>query len=163
MPVTIESYEQPWRFTPWLHKMFGAIYVLLAIRFAFELHDGPREPFVFRPTSLGAQLLRRSSGILIQPFYFVFFPLSFHHNQGIYFAMILAACVYAFIHHGMTMRVNNERSASMADRILKICKAMFFMMGTLLLLLIVLRMGVMLYQDLTFERTVIAVPAQKQQ
>jgi len=38
---------------------------------------------------------------------------------------------------------------------------LFFLAGTLLILLMVARMGVMLYQDLSFDRLVIGVPAKK--
>ena len=56
-----------------------------------------------------------------------------------------------------------EEGPSMADKILKLCRAVFFLGGTLLLLLIIARMGVMLYQDVIFSHSRIGIggPAQK--
>jgi len=61
----------------------------------------------------------------------------------------------------MFMRVPIERSNSMANRILDVCRMIFFLAGTLLILLIVLRMSVMLYQDVMFPRIMIGVPVNK--
>ena len=49
----------------------------------------------------------------------------------------------------------------MANRILDVCRMIFFLAGTLLILLIVLRMSVMLYQDVMFPRIMIGVPVNK--
>ena len=156
MPVIIESYDPPRRFTPWIHKAFALIYLLLVSRFFLTVYEGPR----FRSPSLGTQLLRRSSGILIQPCY-VIFSGGYQLGIDLHVAIIMALAMYVFIHYGMIMNVSTDGRVFMADRILKACKALFFLLGTLLLLLIVLRMGVMLYQDLTFERMIIGVPAAK--
>jgi hypothetical protein len=57
----------------------------------------------------------------------------------------------------------DERSKSMLDKILKSCRAIFFLVGTLFLSLIVARMSVMLYQDIAYGRMQfgIGVPAKK--
>jgi len=63
----------------------------------------------------------------------------------------------------MRMNISNQGSISMADKILKLSRTLFFLAGTLLLLLIVARMSVMLYQDISFGRRQIGIlsPAKK--
>jgi len=64
------------------------------------------------------------------------------------------------IHYGMFMKVA-EGSPLVADKILKLCRSFFFLAGTLLLLLIIARMGVMLYQDVVYGRNQIGDPCSR--
>lgn len=163
MPLIIESYEPPWRITPWFHKIFAALYLLLFARFVAAVYEGPQKYFTFRPTSPGILLLKRASGVLDQPFFGVLMTHDLDSNAWVYGSIVLAISVYAFIHYGMTMKIFSEGRIGMADRILKICKAIFFLLGSLMLLLIVLRMGVMLYDDMTIGRggVIIGAPLNK--
>ncbi len=107
-------------------------------------------------------LIKRIGGILYAPFFAVFIPTDLD-SEGWFIATIIFAMLgYALIHYGMFMKVD-ERSNFMFDKILKFCRATFFLAGTLLLLLIVARMSVMLYQDLIYGRMQfgIGAPAKK--
>jgi len=159
--MIIESYEPPRRFTPWLHKSFIGIYLLLGVRVLIAAFEGPVN-FPNQPeNSLLVLYVKRVAGIVYDPFSHVLYGASFDSNASLYVTIVLAIVSYAFLHYGMMMPISDEGRLSMADRILKLCKAMFFLLGTLLLLLIVARMSVMLYQDLRFGKLILAVPQRK--
>jgi len=161
MPITIDSYQPPRSIMPLFHWSFVLIYVLLLMRLIVTIYEGPQAPFVFHPTSLAVSLLKRASGILIEPVWMVLPRQNFNLSFNLYLALVFSICTYALVHYGMTINVSREGKSSMADKILKLCKGVFFFVATLMLLLIVARMGVMLYGDVTVGRTVIAVPANR--
>jgi hypothetical protein len=163
MPLLIESYEPPRQIAPWFHRFFAVVYALLITRLLIGVYEGPQQRFVFQDNSFLTQLLKRASGILSQPFSNVLFSTWRYpdSNAGLYGTLLVSISAYAFIHFGMTKNLLSNGATSMADRILKACKAMFFVLGSLMLLLIVLRMGVMLYQDFTIGRLILRAPASK--
>ena len=145
-----------------LHSIFASIYLLLGTRAVISLNEGPPDSSTLTENSPVVVIVKRVSGILYQPFFWVFVPASVG-NADLIEAIVFAIAFYALIHYGMLMNVPNHGSVSMADKILKMCRAIFFLAGTLLLLLIVARMSVMLYQDIHLGRLQfgIASPAKK--
>lgn len=159
--MIIETYEPPRRFTPPFHKSFFAIYLLLGVRALIAGYEGPVHFPKLPENSLLVLYVKRVAGIVYDPFSHVLYGATFDSNASLYVTIVFALVAYGFLHYGMMMHISAEGRLSMADRILKLCKAMFFLLGTLLLLLIVARMGVMLYQDLRFGRLILAAPQRK--
>ena len=142
-----------------LHFFFLSTYGLLLVRAAISLYEGETDILAANQDSSVTHIVKRICGILYHPFYAL---LSYPNLGGVLVTSIMFALFgYALLHFGMFMRVPIERSNSMANRILDFCRMMFFLAGTLLILLIVIRMSVMLYQDVTFPRMMIGVPAKK--
>ena len=150
--MQLQDYKPSRRITLFLHGGFTAIYLLLGTRALISLHEGPPDLSNLRQNSLIVLLIKRVCGILYGPFFAVLVPPSFDSNTDLIVTITFAIAAYAFIHYGMLMNVPTQGSFSMGDKILKLCRATFFLAGTLLLLLIVARMSVMLYQDITFGR-----------
>ncbi len=161
--MQVLSYKLSRRPALLLHISFAAIYLLLITRAVISLHEGPPDLSNLTQNSLVVLIIKRVCGILYGPFFAVLVPPSFESNADLIVTIVFAIAAYAFIHYGMLMNVPNQGSISMADKILKLCRATFFLAGTLLLLLIVARMSVMLYQDITFGRLQFGVgaPAKK--
>lgn len=134
-----------------LHSAFSLIYLLLIVRAGISLYEGPINLSNLPNNSLPTLLIKRTCGILYAPFFAVFIPTDLDSEGWFIATIIFALSGYALIHYGMFMRLD-ERGASMPDKILKVCRAVFFLAGTLLLLLIVARMSVMLYQDISHGR-----------
>ena len=150
--MQILSYKPSRRFALLLHIGFASIYLLLVTRAIISLHEGPPDFSNLTQNSLVVLIVKRVCGILYGPFFAVLVPPSFDSNADLIVTIVFAIAAYAFIHYGMLMNVPTHRSISMADKILKLCRAIFFLAGTLLLLLIVARMSLMLYQDISFGR-----------
>jgi hypothetical protein len=142
------------------HALFACIYLLLIIRAGISFYEGGSGLLSLTNNSLPTLLIKRFAGILYQPFYepILFSP---DGNYDLIAAIVLSILFYAMIHYGMFMNVSEGRGGSMAQKILVFCRAIFFLVGTLLLLIIVARMGVVLYQDVSYGRTMFAIPAKK--
>jgi hypothetical protein len=142
------------------HVTFAWIYLLLIVRAGISFYEGGLGLLNLSTNSLPTLFIKRFAGILYQPFYapILFSPDS---NYDLIAAISLSLLFYAMIHYGMFMNVSDGRGGSMVHKILVFCRAIFFLVGTLLLLLIVARMGVMLYQDVSYGRAIFAVPAKK--
>jgi hypothetical protein len=142
-----------------LHWFFLSTYTLLLVRAAMAVYAGEADMLAANPDSSLTHLLKRICGILYGPFYAL---LSYPNIGGVLVTSIgFALFGYALLHYGIFMEVPVERSNSMANRILDFCRMIFFLAGTLLILLIVIRMSVMLYRDVTFPRMMMGVPARK--
>ena len=141
-----------------LHTVFVTIYVLLIIRSGMSFYEGPIDLLHLRDDSLLTLIVKRVCGILYAPFFglMMFWP---ENNADLIVAIVFAILCYALIHYGMFMDVSIERSDIMMNKVLAFCRAVFFMAGTLLILLIITRMSVMLYQDIAFGRGQIGVGA----
>jgi hypothetical protein len=145
-----------------LHSAFSFIYLLLIVRIGILFYESPIDLNNLPHNSLGTLLVKRMCGILYAPFFAVFIPPE-PDGEGWFIATIIFAILgYALIHYGMLIKVD-ERSNSMLDKVLKFCRAIFFLAGALFLLLIVARMSVMLYQDVAYGRMQFGVgaPAKK--
>ena|SRR2546421_8066159 len=142
------------------HAIFASIYLLLIVRAGISFYEGPIDFSNLPNNSLPALLIKRICGILDAPFYglLMFSP---EINADLIVAIIFALLCYAMVHYGMFMKVHIEGGNVMVNKILAFCRAMFFLAGTLLLLLIMARMSVMLYQDISYGRMMIGVPAKK--
>jgi hypothetical protein len=145
-----------------LHTTFITIYLLLIIRAGISFYEEPIDLLHLPNNSLFMLIVKRICGILYAPFFglLMFSPDS---NADLIVAIAFAILCYAVIHYGMFMDVHNERSGVMVNKVLALCRAVFFLVGTLLVLLIVARMGVMLYQDIAYGRIQVGVgaPARK--
>jgi len=130
------------------------------VRAGISFYEGPVDLSTLPNNSLLTLLIKRICGILDAPFYglLMFTPES---NADLIVAIVFAVFCYALIHYGMFMKIPIERGDEMVNKILAFCRAIFFLAGTLLILLIIARMGVMLYQDISYGRMMIGVPAKK--
>jgi hypothetical protein len=138
------------------HISFACIYLLLFARAGISFYEGNVTSPNLSQDSLPTLLLKRFSGILYQPFYgAIWFPP--YDNSNIIPAIGFAILFYAFIHYGMFRNISVEEDDSMATKILAFSRAVFFLGGTLLLLLIIARMSVMLYRDVTYGRPIFGV------
>jgi hypothetical protein len=80
------------------------------------------------------KLISRYSGVFSQPF----------NNSADW--SIFSYVIFSF---GMFLEIPKERKDFFMNKILDTCRVIFFLAGTLLILLGVARMGVLLYQDIT--------------
>jgi len=144
----------------WLiHSTFGVIYLLLVIRAGVSLQQGPPSFLNLTQDSMMVLAIKRIAAIIYSPFWsMLHYPTI---GDELVTTILFALFGYSLLHYGMFVKVPVDRSASMTNRILDFCRMLFFLAGTLLILLMVARMGVMLYQDLTFGRLFIGVPAKK--
>jgi hypothetical protein len=67
--------------------------------------------------------------------------------EDIFISLFCATTAFLTIHRGMFMDVTPKPEASWADKVLKVCRAIFFLLGSLLLVLMLIRMGYALYQQ----------------
>lgn len=141
-----------------LHTVFVTIYVLLIIRSGISFYEGPIDLLHLRDDSLLTLIVKRVCGIVYAPF-FGLMMFSPENNADLIVAIVFAILCYALIHYGMFMDVSIERSGIMMNKVLAFCRAVFFLAGTLLILLIITRMSVMLYQDIAYGRRQIGVGA----
>ena len=141
-----------------LHTIFVPIYLLLVIRSGISFYEGPIDLLRLPDDSLLTLIVKRVCGILYAPF-FGLMMFSPETNADLIVAIVFAILCYALIHYGMFMNVSIERSGIMMNKVLAFCRAVFFLAGTLLILLIIARMSVMLYQDIAYGRMQIGVSA----
>jgi hypothetical protein len=157
------SYRPSGRLALFIHTSFATIYLLLVTRAIISFHEGPPDLSNLTQNSLVVLIIKRVCGILYGPFFAVLSPPSFESNADLIVTIMFAIAAYALVHYGMLMNVPIQARISMTDKILNLCRAIFFLAGTLLLLLIVTRMSVMLYQDIGFGRLQVGIgaPAKK--
>jgi hypothetical protein len=132
-----------------LHPIFVSIYLLLFVRAGMSFYEGPIDLLRLPNDSLATLIIKRLCGNLYAPFFglMIFSP---ENNADLIVAIVFAILFYALIHYGMFMNVSIERSGIMMNKVLAFCRAVFFLAGTLLILLIITRMSVMLYQDIAY-------------
>src|SRR4030095_3938279 len=123
-----------------------------------SLYEGPSNLLHPIQPSVVTLITKRMAGIVYYPFFAVLLGPSLEGNAHLIVAIVFALLTYGMIHYGMFMKVA-EGSSLVADKILKLCRSLFFLAGTLLLLLIIARMGVMLYQDVVYGRFQIGIRA----
>lgn len=135
-----------------LHIFFNLVYIILSLRFVISLNE---EPFdlarIAAPQPIYINIINKVAGVLCQPFGFTFL------TETTVFAMLC----YIIFHYGAFLKIPGERKDLIMNKILDMCRVVFFLVGTLLLLLAVTRMGVLLYQDLTIGRLTIVTRPQK--
>ena|ERR1700730_14055792 len=140
------------------HTIFVPIYLLLIIRSGMSFYEGPIDLLHLPGDSFLTLMVKRVCGILYAPF-FGLIMFSPDNNADLIVAIVFAILCYALIHYGMFMNLSIERSGIMMNRVLAFCRTVFFLAGTLLILLIIARMSVMLYQDIAYGRMQIGVGA----
>ena len=140
------------RLKSFLHISFNIIYVFLSLRFVISLDEDPFElSKIIAPKPFYVTIINRISGVLCQPF-------DFPSTETI----VLALLAYMLFHYGAFLTIPEERKDLIMNKILDACRVTFFLLGTLLLLLAIIRMGVLLYQDLTVGRLTIVTRPPKQ-
>jgi hypothetical protein len=150
------------RSAPLLHSIFISIYLLLVIRSVISFYEGPIDIFRLPDNSLLTLIIKRVCGIIYAPF-FGLMMFSPENNADLIVAIVFAILCYALIHYGMFMDVSIQRSGITMNKVLVFCRAVFFLAGTLLILLIIARMSVMLYRDIAYGRMQVGIgaPARK--
>lgn len=140
-----------------LHTSFVTIYLLLIIRSGISFYEGPINLLHLTDDSFLTLIVKRVCGILYAPF-FGLMMFSPENNADLIVAIVFAILFYALIHYGMFMNVSIG-GGTMINKVLAFCRAVFFLAGTLLILLIIARMSVMLYRDISYGRMQIGVGA----
>ena len=135
--MLLSNLRPPKRSALLLHTTFVAIYLLLIIRSGISFYEGPIDLLHLPDDSLLTLIVKRVCGILYAPF-FGLMMFSPENNADLIVAIVFAILCYALIHYGMFMNVSIERSGIMIDKVLAFCRAVFFLAGTLLILLILL-------------------------
>jgi hypothetical protein len=136
-----------------LHLVFSLIYALLLTRTAISFYEGSGDLSKLTDDSAITHLIKRVCGEILAPFWAAGFPSN--PDDLLWQAIIMALLTYALVHYGMFMKL--ERNDSMIGRVLQLCRAIFFLAGALLIVLVVLRMSVMLYQDVRYGRPHIGI------
>ncbi len=63
------------------------------------------------------------------------------HMPTFNLSLVCTFTAFLMIHQGMFMDVTPKPEASWADKVLKVCRAIFFLLGSLLLVFMLIRMG----------------------
>lgn len=159
--MKILSYYPSKRVALLIHAVFSFIYLLLLVRAGIAYYESPFNFSNLWDDSVLTGIVKRVCGEIYAPFWGVGFPILFGGDYLLPNAIIMAILVFGLIHYGMFMKTDSEQSASMASKILNLCRAFFFLAGALLVLLICIRMGVMLYQDIASGRPSFGVGSPK--
>jgi hypothetical protein len=127
------------------------------VRAGIDYFEGPFDFSKLSDDSILTGIIKRVCGEIYAPFWAVGFPIPSSPDYLLPHAIIMAILVFGLIHYGMFMKTDTGQGASMASKILNLCRAFFFLAGALLVLLVCIRMGVMLYQDIAYGRPVFGV------
>ena len=76
-------------------------------------------------------------------------------------AFLLLFFALTTIHRGMFMDTDLKPAGRWLDNILKLCRAIFFILGSLLLIAMLIRMGFDIYQQLVGSRSLILIERSK--
>ena len=76
-------------------------------------------------------------------------------------AFLLPFLALTTIHRGMFMDTDLKPASNWLDNILKLCRAIFFVLGSLLLIAMLIRMGFDIYQQLDGSRSLILIERSK--
>jgi hypothetical protein len=159
--MKILSYQPSKRVAILIHAVFSFIYFLLLVRAGVAYYESPFDLSNLRDDSALSRIIKRVCGEIYAPFWGVGFPIPFEGDYLLPNAIVMAILVFGLIHYGRFMKTDSEQSTSMASKILDLCRAFFFLAGALLVLLICIRMGVMLYQDIAYGRPTFGVGSPK--
>jgi hypothetical protein len=140
-----------------IHAIFTLIYFLLLERAAIDYYESPFDYSKLWDDSVLTRIIKRVCGEIYAPFWAVGLPIPSSPDTLLPNAIILAILIFGLIHYGMFMKTDFGQNGSMTSKILNLCRAFFFLAGALLVLLICIRMGVMLYQDISYGRPVFGV------
>ncbi len=140
-----------------IHGVFSLIYVLLLLRAAIALYDGPSDISNLPDSSVPLLIVKRICGIIYGPFWAFGIPLLFGGDYLLFNAIFMAILFYGLIHYGVIMRTDTSQSVSTVGNILQLCRALFFFAGAILVLLVCIRMAVMLYHDVVYSRPNIGI------
>ncbi len=140
-----------------IHAGFSLIYTLLLVRAGIAYYESPFDLSHLTDDSALTRIIKRICGGMYAPLWGVGFPIPFGGDYLLPNAIIMAILVFGLIHYGMFMKTDTGQGGSMTSKILNVCRAFFFLAGALLVLLICIRMGVMLYQDIAYGRPTFGV------
>jgi hypothetical protein len=160
--MRIFSYRPAKRVALLIHAVFSFIYCLLLVRAGIYYYETPFNLANLLDDSLLTRIIKLVCGEIYAPLWAVGLPFPSSPDYLLPNGIIMAILVFGLIHYGIFMRTDFVRGASVTSKILNVCRAFFFLAGALLILLICIRMGVMIYQDVTYGRPVFGVrPQQK--
>jgi hypothetical protein len=142
------------RIVPYL---FVAIYAILIARVLLS--------FFAESSSLWLVVFfKRISDFVCAPFWAVLYTTSWDRESGFMSGVISASVCYGLIHYALANAVPVDSTSSIMNKVLNLFRLVFYIGAILLILMIVIRMAVMTYQDVIdpFPRGIIySVPAKK--
>ena len=132
------------------HGFFLFVYLLLIARGVIAVQEGPMDFSSLLKNSTPTIIIKRMSGIIVEPFYAVIIRPSPEGYGYLIATIIFTACCYALFHYGIFAKARIEEDDLLINRIVNVCRMIFFILGSLLILLVVLRMSVELYYEITY-------------
>lgn len=132
-------------------------YVIHAVFFNFYCLLLGRAVLVFSGIRLNNDSWQQRLGVLEKLSEEMFFSIGLYnvhfdgetHLPTFTVNLICTFAAFLTIHRGMFMDITPKPETSWADKVLKVCRALFFLLGSLLLVLMLIRMGYAFYEQLT--------------
>lgn len=130
----------------WVHCAFATAYILLLLRLLPPLFQIP-------DTAWQTVVLKLSCSI-IAGHVWDRYPFD-EHYPTLVANVVEALITYGSIHYATTARLPHDRSDSRMINFLYFCRSILYLFVTLLVLLIIVRMCVLIYQDVSTPRMTI--------
>ena len=125
----------------WVHFAFGAAYVVLLLRLLPLLTTFPSDGW-FLPA------VKMASNLFAGHFSFVW--SFFNDDPRMYVGEVIMALVaYGVMHYAVTSRLPEEDGESRMIKLMYFCRSVLYLFVTLLVLLVIVRMFILIYNDLT--------------
>ena len=140
--------QAAWR----IHTIFVCIYALLFFRLGIDFYEGPIDLSNLPHNTAWIFAVKRLAG-----------EFNIFSTSDLTSSLIESLLFYALLHFTLFLKTSDEqnipmfKTSIMTDKILKVCRAFFYIAGALLLLLVLLRTSLGLYQDITFGRPQILI------
>ncbi len=132
------------------HGFFLFVYSLLFARGVIAVREDRMDLSSLLKNSTLTIIIKRMSGIIIEPFYAVIIPPSPEGYGYLIATIVFTACCYTLFHYGIFAKAQAEGDDLLINKIVNVCRMIFFILGSLLILLVVLRMSVELYYEITY-------------
>jgi hypothetical protein len=140
-----------------VHYLFAAIYTILVARFALSFFAESSDAWL-------VIFVKRISSLVYDPFWAVFYITSWDRESGFLSGVIGAGICYPLIHYAIANAAPIDPTKSKMNKVLNLFRLVFYIGAILLILMIVLRMAVMTYQDVAYpfpRGGIYSVPARK--
>lgn len=129
----------------WVHFAFGAAYVVLLLRLL-------PLAMTFSPDGWFLPAIKTANNIFAGHFSFSFQTL-FEDDPLMYVGEVFIALVaYGAMHYAVTSRLPEDEGESRMLKFMYFCRSVLYLFVTLLVLLVIVRMFILIYQDLTPKR-----------
>ena len=132
------------------HGFFFFVYSLLFARGVIAFREDPVDLSNLLKDSTLTMMIRRMSGIIIEPFFGVITPPAPEGYDYLIATIAFTAVCYALFHYGIFAKPQVKEDDFLINKIVNVCRMIFFILGTLLILLVVIRMSVELYYDIAY-------------